>query len=90
MWAKAGAVGNPAGSRSASSTNPQPGPAPEAPDPLPPLHNKGAMVRERIGSIRTDIQEQGGGAVAAAGERAAGGGGALSWGGRGYAGALAQ
>mgnify|MGYP000222740258 CR=1 FL=1 len=34
--------------------------------------NSGAMMRERVGAIRTRIQRQSGGAVAAAGERSGG------------------
>jgi hypothetical protein len=36
------------------------------------IHEPGAMMRKRIGKIRTGIQGQSGGAVAAAGERGVG------------------
>jgi hypothetical protein len=82
--------GKPAGARSASSMNPQPGPALRARGSAIALNNPGAMRRERVGSIRTSIQEPGGGATAAAGERATAGRGARGRRERRYAAALAR
>jgi hypothetical protein len=64
--------GKPAGARSASSTNPQPGAAPISAWIAGTCFNKQGAMREHIGTIRTSIQRQSGSAAVAAGERGVG------------------
>ena len=83
LWSKVGAVGN-ANALSTASRPVREAHRPqihslagtEGAGPFPPVFNAGAMVKERIGSVRTEIQGRRGGEAAAAGGRCGGGCGA--------------